>query len=173
MYLLALTSLSFILGIYNAVRLLKQNKSQIQHYSITPLDCKEVSLSALRVRLYCVQVFRGNLTASLEFRILTARQSSVWVRRHLLAFTPYRGNNDGVTGRDDEGWYHEQYHCYKCHVQLPLPLFGKFDPALQTPWENKQCHQMTCRKATLQEHRLVNGYTVRTCRKNFNKDRSS
>jgi hypothetical protein len=66
-----------------------------------------------------------------SIRELTARLTSVRIRRQLLAFTPDRRHNDGVAGRNDERWQHEQSHCHKCHVQLPLPLLREVDPTLQ------------------------------------------
>lgn len=51
-----------------------------------------------------------------------------WCEKFALA--PDSEDDDGVTRCDNQRWYDEDGDGDKRHVQLPVPLVRKFDPAL-------------------------------------------
>ena len=55
-----------------------------------------------------------------------------------LALAPDSEDNDCITCCDNQCWNDEDRDGDKRHVQLPVPLVRKFDPALQFFWNIKQ-----------------------------------
>ena len=56
------------------------------------------------------------------------RGASWW--SHGPPLVPHRGHDDRVAGGDDHGGQEEQGERHQGHVQLPVPLLGKLNPAL-------------------------------------------